>query len=80
MLVAGESTTYQPLRDELDRMTGEVWYVGERPDLAAAYFLRGWAEWLDAPAGPAARADVAKASQLAPNDTFYRDAVSFLAR
>jgi len=41
MLVAGESTTYQPLRDELDRMTGEVWYVGERPDLAAAYKLFG---------------------------------------
>lgn len=41
MLVAGLSATYEMVRDALDRMTGEVWYVGERSDLAAAYKLFG---------------------------------------
>ena len=41
MLVAGETGTFQSMRDDLERMTGEVWYVGERPDLAAAYKLFG---------------------------------------
>ncbi len=41
MLVAGEPATHQLVRDDLERMTGELWYVGERPDLAAAYKLFG---------------------------------------
>lgn len=41
MLVAGATGTFQSVRDDLERMTGEVWYVGERPDLAAAYKLFG---------------------------------------
>jgi 3-hydroxyisobutyrate dehydrogenase-like beta-hydroxyacid dehydrogenase len=41
MLVAGDSATFARVRDNLERMTGEVWHVGERADLAAAYKLFG---------------------------------------
>jgi 3-hydroxyisobutyrate dehydrogenase-like beta-hydroxyacid dehydrogenase len=41
MLVAGDSSTFARVRDNLERMTGQVWHVGERPDLAAAYKLFG---------------------------------------
>ena len=41
MLVAGDSRVFARVRDNLERMTGEVWHVGERPDLAAAYKLFG---------------------------------------
>lgn len=41
MLVAGDSSVYAKVRDNLERMTGEVWHVGERPDLAAAFKLFG---------------------------------------
>ena len=41
MLVAGDSSVFARVRDNLERMTGELWHVGERPDLAAAYKLFG---------------------------------------
>lgn len=41
MLVAGPSERFARVRDALRVMTGELWYVGERPDLAAAYKLFG---------------------------------------
>src|SRR5260221_12125801 len=41
MLVSGTKTDFEEVRPELDGMTGEVWYLGERPDLAAAYKLSG---------------------------------------
>jgi 3-hydroxyisobutyrate dehydrogenase len=41
MLVAGDPAMHQLMRDDLERMTGELWYVGERSDLAAAYKLFG---------------------------------------
>ena len=52
-----------------------------KPDLAPAYFLRGWASYLADPvANPAqARIDVEKASALAPADALYRDAAAYLA-
>jgi hypothetical protein len=52
-----------------------------KPDLAAAYFLRGWASYLADPAAnrSQAQADVERASALAPSDALYRDAAAFLA-
>ena len=52
-----------------------------KPDLAAAYFLRGWASYLADPVAnrAQAKADVAKAVALAPADALYRDAAAFLA-
>jgi 3-hydroxyisobutyrate dehydrogenase len=41
MLVAGPTAEVARLRDELAAMTGEVWHVGERSDLAASYKLFG---------------------------------------
>jgi len=41
LLVSGPAQDFEGVRAELQKMTGEVWYVGERPDLAAAYKLFG---------------------------------------
>jgi 3-hydroxyisobutyrate dehydrogenase-like beta-hydroxyacid dehydrogenase len=41
MMVAGPRSIFDRVKDALAPMTGELWYVGERPDLAAAYKLFG---------------------------------------
>src|SRR4029077_14167323 len=41
MMVSGPAAIFDQVRGALDGMTGEVWYLGERPDLAAAYKLFG---------------------------------------
>ena len=41
MLVAGPNERVARVRDALSAMTGELWHVGERPDLAACYKLFG---------------------------------------
>lgn len=41
MLVSGLEQDFEEVRAELEQMTGEVWYLGERADLAAAYKLFG---------------------------------------
>jgi len=41
MLVAGPEAWLDPVRDALAMMTGELWHVGERADLAAVYKLVG---------------------------------------
>lgn len=41
MLVSAARADLDAVRPALDEMTGEVWYLGERPDLAAAYKLFG---------------------------------------
>lgn len=41
MLISGPRAEYDEVRPELEAMTGEAWYLGERPDLAAAYKLFG---------------------------------------
>ncbi|HEX4568749.1 MAG TPA: NAD(P)-dependent oxidoreductase [Vicinamibacterales bacterium] len=41
VLVSGPEKEYADVKTELDSMTGEVWYLGERPDLAANYKLYG---------------------------------------
>jgi 3-hydroxyisobutyrate dehydrogenase-like beta-hydroxyacid dehydrogenase len=41
MMVAGPGATFEAVRPVLEAMTGDVWYVGARPDLAAAYKLFG---------------------------------------
>src|SRR3954463_10663661 len=37
IIVSGPQAEYDEVRTELEGMTGEAWYLGERPDLAAAY-------------------------------------------
>ena len=41
MLVSGPTAIFEEVRPVLAGMTGEVWHLGERPDLAAAYKLFG---------------------------------------
>jgi 3-hydroxyisobutyrate dehydrogenase-like beta-hydroxyacid dehydrogenase len=41
MMVSGPRGVYERVTADLEKMTGEVWYLGERPDLAAAYKLFG---------------------------------------
>ena len=41
MLAAGPQAIFDEVRVELERMTGRVRYLGERPDIAAAYKLFG---------------------------------------
>ncbi len=41
MLVAGPTERFARVREALTVMTGELWHVGERPDLAALYKLFG---------------------------------------
>ena len=41
MLVSGAQGDFDAIRPALERMTGDVWYLGERADLAAAYKLFG---------------------------------------
>ena len=41
VLVSGPRAVFDAARPALDRMTGEVWYVGDEPDRAAAYKIFG---------------------------------------
>jgi 3-hydroxyisobutyrate dehydrogenase-like beta-hydroxyacid dehydrogenase len=41
MMVSGRAATFETVRPALATMTGDVWYLGERPDLGAAYKLFG---------------------------------------
>lgn len=41
MMVSGARPTFDAVQPALDGMTGEVWYLGERPDFGAAYKLFG---------------------------------------
>ena len=41
MMVSGPESVYEPVREPLAAMTGEVWYVGEAGDQAAAYKIFG---------------------------------------
>lgn len=42
-----------------------------KPDLAAAYFLQGWARYLKDPADPQAQEDVARAAELNPDEPLF---------
>src|SRR5262249_14436771 len=41
IMVSGRSEIFEAVQPALARMTGDVWYLGERGDLAAAYKLFG---------------------------------------
>jgi 3-hydroxyisobutyrate dehydrogenase len=41
MLASGPRAVFEEVRGELEKMTGEVWYIGEEPDRAAAYKIFG---------------------------------------
>ncbi len=41
MLASGPQEVFDEVLDEVEKMTGEVWYLGEQPELAAAYKIFG---------------------------------------
>lgn len=50
--------------------------LAARPDLAAAYAVRGWGRFLLNPSDPAVAADLARAASLAPGDAFLAEAAA----
>jgi len=50
-----------------------------QPDLAAAYFLRGWANYLKDAASPAALDDLKQAATLAPEEMLYTESATYVA-
>jgi hypothetical protein len=51
-----------------------------KPDLAAAYFLRGWAVHLTDPRNPSVLADIARAAQLDPKEMLFSDSLAYLRK
>jgi 3-hydroxyisobutyrate dehydrogenase-like beta-hydroxyacid dehydrogenase len=68
MLVSGARDRVEGAEKVLRRMTGEVWYLGERPDLAAAYKLFGNAMILAIVGGLADVFDMAESLGIAATD------------
>lgn len=68
ILVSGPQAVFDKVHAELEMMTGEVWYVGERPDLAAAYKLFGNAMLFAISAGMADVMAMARANGIDPMD------------
>jgi 3-hydroxyisobutyrate dehydrogenase-like beta-hydroxyacid dehydrogenase len=66
MLISGPQSEYDEVRAELEGMTGEAWYLGERPDLAAAYKLFGNAMLFAISGGLADIITMARANAIDP--------------
>jgi hypothetical protein len=49
-----------------------------QPDLAAAWFLRGWATHLGSPGSSEALADIERAAELDPNEPLFTQSVAYL--
>jgi len=52
--------------------------VQVQPNLAAAFFLRGWARHLTNPDDPEALADIEQAAQLAPEEPLFTQSLTYL--
>jgi 3-hydroxyisobutyrate dehydrogenase len=68
MLVSGPQAVYASMQMHLAPMTGEVWYLGERGDLAAAYKLFGNSMLFTIAGGVADILAMAKTLNVAPTD------------
>lgn len=68
MLVSGPQAIFDAIRPALEQMTGEVWYFGERGDLAAAYKIFGNSMIFTITAGIADVLAMAKNVGVAPAD------------
>ena len=68
MLVSGPQSIVESIRPALEQMTGEVWYFGERGDLAAAYKIFGNSMIFTITAGLADVLAMARNVGIAPAD------------
>jgi len=68
MMISAAQADYEAVRGALEKMTGEAWYLGERPDLAAAYKLFGNAMLFAISGGLADILAIATANDIHPPD------------
>ncbi len=68
MLASGPQAVFDEVLDELEKMTGEVWYLGEQGDLAAAYKIFGNSMLFVIAAGVTDIFAMAKGLGIAPAD------------
>jgi len=68
MLVSGPQAIVDSIRPSLEQMTGEVWYFGERGDLAAAYKIFGNSMMFTITAGIADVLAMARNVGVSPTD------------
>jgi 3-hydroxyisobutyrate dehydrogenase len=68
MLVSGPAAVFDRVRPDLEAMTGEVWYIGEQPDRAAAYKIFGNSMLFVIAAGLSDVFAMAKGLGMAPAD------------
>jgi 3-hydroxyisobutyrate dehydrogenase len=68
MLASGPQAVFDDALDDLEGMTGEVWYLGEQGDLAAAYKIFGNSMLFVIAAGVADVFAMAKGLGIAPTD------------
>jgi 3-hydroxyisobutyrate dehydrogenase-like beta-hydroxyacid dehydrogenase len=66
MLISGPQAEYDEVRAELESMTGDAWYLGNRSDLAAAYKLFGNAMLFAISGGLADIITMARANAIDP--------------
>ncbi len=66
----------QSLEQQLITSTTQALQV--EPNLAAAYFIRGWALYLANPSDPKVLSDVQKAAQLDPKEPLYSQSLQYL--
>lgn len=52
--------------------------IEAEPELAAAYFLRGWGTYLTNPTDPSVIPDLQRAIELAPRDLYYQESLQFV--
>jgi 3-hydroxyisobutyrate dehydrogenase len=68
MMISAAQADYSEIRGALEQMTGEAWYLGERPDLAASYKLFGNAMLFAISGGLADILAIATANDIDPPD------------
>jgi 3-hydroxyisobutyrate dehydrogenase len=68
ILASGPPAVFEEARPALEKMTGEVWYIGEQPDRAAAYKIFGNSMIFVIAAGVADVFAMAKGLDIAPAD------------
>jgi 3-hydroxyisobutyrate dehydrogenase-like beta-hydroxyacid dehydrogenase len=68
MMISAARADYEAVRGALEQMTGEAWYLGERPDLAASYKLFGNAMLFAISGGLADILAIATANNINPPD------------
>src|SRR5262245_12257492 len=68
MLVSGRQAVFEEVRVHLEKMTGEVWYLGEREDLAASFKIMGNSMIFAIAAGLSDVLAMARSLGIAPHD------------